>query len=99
MGSFEKDFAAYDTAILSAVGDDALLDGNLVRGKFDAPWLQPEIGTLRTGLREPTFTAQDAVLATAVKGSVLDFNDKNYDVVKAPKPDGSGMTTLVLRPK
>jgi hypothetical protein len=98
MGNFKQTFAGYDAAILNVVGDEALLDGVLVQGKFDAPWLQPDIGTLRTGLREPSFTAPDFVIAAVAKGSVLTFDGKNYDVLK-PEPDGTGMTILPLRPQ
>jgi len=98
MSSFKEAFDQHDKAILGAVGDDALLDGEPVRGKFDAPWLQPDIGTLRTGIREPIFTAQDEVLAAAKKGSEFEIDAKKYDVMNI-EPDGSGVTTLVLRPK
>lgn len=99
MDTFKQAFAASDKAILNAVGDNALLDGLPVRGKFDAPWLQPEIGTMRTGILEPTFTAPGTVIYAAVKGSLLEFDGDGYDVIKKPKPDGTGMTTLILRPK
>jgi len=94
--NFKQAFTAHDTAIIDAVGDDALLDGEPVRGLFSAPWLQPDVGTLRTGIKEPMFTAQDSIVANAKKGSEFEHDKKKYNVVNI-EPDGTGMTTLILR--
>jgi len=97
VANFKQLFAGNDQAIIDAAGDDALLDGVPVRGFFEAPWLQPNIGTMRTGLREPMFTAPDNVVADAIKSSVLRFENIDYSVVNI-EPDGTGMTALILRP-
>lgn len=82
---------------MDAMGDDAVLDGVGVRGFFAAPWRAPTLGTLRTALQAPEFTAPEATLAAAIKGtSVLTFISNDYTVVEI-EPRELGWLTLVLR--
>ena len=108
---FRTTFAAVDTAVLGMVGDTAVLDitgdgSALVSavGEFDAPWLSPQLGSLRTDVLEPMFTLQSigepvgVDLSRIVKGiTKLQFAGKTYLVVDV-KPDGTGLAVLPLRP-
>ena len=85
-------------SILAALGDDALLDGRAVRILFAAPWIGPEIGTLRTDIVQPIAYLPEADAADARKGSILAFLGRDYDVVGL-EPDGTGWIGLVLRDK
>lgn len=85
-------------SILAALGDDALLDGRGVRILFAAPWIGPEIGTLRTDIVQPIAYLPEADAADAREGSILAFLGRDYDVVGL-EPDGTGWIGLVLRDK
>ena len=98
MPDFKQTFAQNDASIIAALGDDALLDGQPVRGLFDAPWLQQQLGGLNTSIQEPQFTGRSVDLSAAANGSVLRVNGSDYEVMPPIEPDGSGMTTLYLRP-
>lgn len=106
MGSFEQSFADLDAALIDAVADDASLDvaGDGVtvvalRGLFKAAHSRPDLGGLRTELVDPTFQARTVDLSIAVPGaSVLTVNGDAHDVIYND-PDGTGMSTLVLRPQ
>jgi hypothetical protein len=89
--------ARMDAAIFRTLADDAEIDGRPVRGMFSAPWLAPQIGKLNTGIVEPRLVIRDGDAAGVEKGSIVTFDDLDYEVV-AIEPDGTGMTTLVLRP-
>jgi hypothetical protein len=98
MSRFRKLVAAMDEAIFDTLSDNAVLDGRPVRGMFSAPWLQPQIGTLRTGIIEPFITVRDADAAGVERGAVVTFDNQDYEIVSV-EPDGTGVTRLVLRPR
>lgn len=89
-------FAEMDVALLDALGDDAVVDGVAMRGLFEAPWIGPELGALKTAVQEPRLTARSDELAAVTKGSRVTHRNVDYDVVNV-QPDGAGMTTLILR--
>jgi hypothetical protein len=105
VGSFEQSFADLDTALIDAVGDDATLDVDgdgvtvlPVRGAFKDPQIRPTLGRTRTEIIEPHFKGKSVDLSAAKEGtSVLTVNGLAYEVVHKD-PDGTGITTLVLRP-
>lgn len=90
--------AGTDQSVLDATGDDALLDGNGIRILFAEPWIEPHVGTLRTGITQPMAYLPQADLQGVEKPELLSFNGQDYDVV-AVEPDGTGWVGLVLRLK
>lgn len=106
MTPFTDTFADIDSTLMGVLGDAASLDltGDGVTlvaamGLFDAPWLKPSIGTLRTELLEPMFVVDRSVdLSGVIEGtSQLTVAASVYTVVDL-QPDSTGLTTLVLRP-
>ena len=95
--NFAELMAVADSAIFAELADDATLDGQPVRGMFAAPWLAPQVGRLKTGLREPHLVVRDADAATARRGSLVEVTGSGRFEVVGIEPDGSGMTVLVLR--
>lgn len=85
-----------DTAVYFHLADPATLDGATVRGMFVAPWTQPRLGTMNTGVVAPTLMLRDADAAKAAHGSRVGFQGRYFDVVSV-EPDGTGLTSLVLR--
>lgn len=86
-----------DDTVFDVAADDALLNGKPVRGMFAAPWLQPQFGRLKTALVEPHIVLRNADAANASHASTLIFEGEDYEVVSI-EPDGTGLTTLILRP-
>jgi hypothetical protein len=86
-----------DAVVFDTLHDDATLDGVPVRGMFSAPWLAPELGGRKTGIVEPQIVLLDADAKSANKGSIVEFDGDAYTVVSV-QPDGTGVTTLILRP-
>ena len=98
MSVFREDLVSdMDETILDTLADDAEIDGRPVRGMFAAPWLAPQIGHLKTSIVEPQFALLDHDAAGVVKGSVVVFASLTYEVMTI-EPDGTGWTTLVMRP-
>lgn len=85
-----------DAAIFSALADAASLDGRPVPGMFRAPWLRPQMGGMATGIVEPHLVIRDGDLDAAGQGSTVVVDGRSYTVVSV-EPDGTGITTLVLR--
>ena len=96
MTDFSTIAARLDTAVFSHLSDPATIDGRPVRGMFRAPWMQPAMGSMQTGLNEPTLVVRDADVSNAGQGSLVVNAGKTFDVVGI-EPDGTGTTTLVLR--
>jgi hypothetical protein len=89
--------ARMDDTVFSTLSDPIEVDGRAVRGMFSSPWLAPQLGTLRTGLVEPNVKLRDADAAGVDRGAAVVFDGAGYEVVSI-EPEGTGITTLVLRP-
>jgi hypothetical protein len=85
-----------DDAVFEGLGDTAMLDGVAVIGMFNAPWLQPQMGGMGTGIVEPHLVIRDGDLGAAGQGSTVAHDGRTYTVVSV-EPDGTGLTALVLR--
>lgn len=102
--AFRDQVAAMDEQLLEVLGDEAQIDGRdeAVPGFFSAPWLQPKIGRINTGLREPVFAVR-IVDANGIKeGQHLvcllapEDGGGRYVITKR-EPDGTGWINLILR--
>lgn len=96
--------AAVDDTIFETLGDSGSIEGRPVLGMFSAPWLQPNVGRLNTGLREPTFVIRISDAEGVDKGQsvIIDLpamdGGGEYTLVRL-EPDGAGLVALVLRLK
>ena len=95
---------ALDAVVFETLGDVGYIEGRRVLGMFSAPWLQPSIGRLNTGLREPPFVIRvdDAQgVEKAQHGHIpLPAMDGggDYTLIRL-EPDGAGQVALILRLK
>lgn len=76
-----------DDAVFEVLGDTAFIEGREVLGMFSAPWLQPKLGRINTGLREPHL-----VIRVSDSEGVTERQQVRVDL---PSPDGGGLYTLV----
>ena len=93
-----------DSTVFDTLGDCALIEGRTVLGMFSAPWLQPTIGRLNTGLREPHFVMRVSDAPTPEQGQSITIEVDALDgggdyTITRLEPDGAGLVTLVLRMK
>lgn len=102
--AFRENVGFMDTALLEALGDEAEVEGfpEPVPGFFSAPWLQPKLGQINTGLREPTFAVRIMHANGIKEGMHLVVKLAPEDgggryVIAARKPDGTGWINLTLR--
>lgn len=90
-----------DELLQDELGDVATINGVPVRGYFGAPWLQPRMGQVKTGLREPHFQVTAAIASGAAKGDIVHIDlpapDGGDFTLVELQPDGTGMVNLVLR--
>jgi len=96
MTTFREKLARMDATLFLQLGDAAKINGTPVRGMFAAPWLEPRLGSLRTGLLEPTLTVREVDAVEVAKGDLADVLGKTYEVMSV-EPDGSGLIVLELR--
>jgi len=96
--------AEVDNAVFETLGDSGVIEGRPVLGMFSAPWLQPSVGRLNTGLREPHFVIRvsdaegvDQQQSVTIALPTLDGGG-DYTIVRL-EPDGAGQVALVLRKK
>jgi len=101
---FRDLIADIDAVVFETLGDSARIEGREepVLGMFSAPWLQPKIGKLNTGLREPRFEIRvrdshglEQGMLVSVDLPVLDGGG-DYDLLQL-EPSGDGLVALILR--
>ena len=96
--------ADIDSVIFDVLGDTARIEGRAepVLGMFSAPWKQPQIGRLNTGLREPHFVVRVADSEGLNKGLLVTIHlpdldgGGDYDLLQL-EPSGDGLVSLILR--
>lgn len=96
--------AEVDNTVFETLGDTGRIEGRdePVLGMFSAPWKQPQIGRLNTGLREPTFVVRVADSVGLSKGLLVSIDlpeldgGGDYDLLQL-EPDGGGLVALILR--
>lgn len=96
MKQFRELFASADVAILSRLGEDATLDGQPIRGELFTPIDRPGISGMVVGMQQQAFRLPDPQAAAAAIDSILACNGATFRVVNVV-PEGTGITTLVLR--
>jgi hypothetical protein len=101
---FREQVEEMDAQLLDGLGDRGLIEGREVVGYFDAPWLQPQFGNLKTGVREPRFVIRvaDAVGVEKAQSVRMDLSavdgGGDYTVVSV-EPSSDGLVALILRMK
>ncbi|MCE5978512.1 head-tail joining protein [Pseudomonas sp. JR33AA] len=91
-----------DAVVFDVLGDTALIEGREVLGMFSAPWLQPKLGQINTGLREPHLVIRvgDNAGVDTRQSVMVDLPTEdgggNYIITRI-EPGGDGLVTLVLR--
>lgn len=100
--SFRELVDDMDAQLLDELGDQGMVDGRPVAGFFSAPWLQPKLGRINTGLREPEFVIRVADVADIAPNHLLSMDlpsqdgGGSYTIIRL-EPDGTGWVTLILR--
>lgn len=93
-----------DNVLFETLGDTARIEGREepVLGMFSAPWLQPKIGKMNTGLREPRFEIRVSDSHELKKGLLVSVDlpeldgGGDYDLLQL-EPSGDGLVALILR--
>jgi len=91
-----------DDTVFEVLGDTALIEGREVSGMFSAPWLQPKLGQIRTGLREPhlVIRVSDNAGVEVKQRVVIDLPPEDGGgtyTIAGSEPGGDGLVTLILR--
>lgn len=84
-----------DFAIAATV---RLQDGGtrIVRGIFDDPYLNAQLGEYEMDTSRPRLTCKEADVIGVLRGDLVDIEGKTYDVLTSAQPDGTGMAVLDL---
>lgn len=93
--SLTEDLAVF----VSDFGDDALLDGQPVRGIFDAPAATQGLGSMAVAASEPQLQLPTSSVPAAVFGKVLQVltgRGAGSYTVREHLSDGAGMSLLLL---
>lgn len=86
------DFAVVATITLQSGGT------RTVRGIYDDPYLNADLGEYEADISEPRFTCKLADVAGVKRGDsvVIAGEVGTYDVLREPQGDGTGMCVLKL---
>ncbi len=101
---FRDLLAEVDAVVFETLGDSARIEGRTepVLGMFSAPWMQPKVGGLNTGLREPRFEIRVSESHGLSKGLLVSIDlpaldgGGDYDLLQL-EPGGDGQVALILR--
>ncbi|MNV17726.1 hypothetical protein D3C71_1085220 [compost metagenome] len=101
---FRDLIADIDAVVFETLGDTARIEGREepVLGMFSAPWMQPKIGKLNTGLREPRFEIRVSDSQGLEQGMLVSVDlpeldgGGDYDLLQL-EPSGDGLVALILR--
>ena len=101
---FRDLLAEVDAVVFETLGDSARIEGRTepVLGMFCAPWMQPKVGGLNTGLREPRFEIRVSDSHGLSKGLLVSIDlpaldgGGDYDLLQL-EPGGDGQVALILR--
>lgn len=93
-----------DSIVFDTLSDVGYIEGRKVLGMFSAPWLQPKIGRVTTGLRDPCFEIRvgDAVgveVGQTVQIDLPAMDGGGTHVLVKLEPGGDGLVALLLRLK
>lgn len=70
-----------------------------VRGIFDEPFLDAELGEYDLNTSQPRLLGKAADFAGVIRGDTITIAGREFDIMSAPQIDGTGMATLRLAPK
>ncbi len=93
--SFAALQARVNATALKRLGEDVLLDGITVRGDFAAPYAQAYMDGVSAEASAPQVTLASAHVPAGVHGKAVVARGTSYTVV-SHKPDGFGLSTLIL---
>ena len=71
-------------------------DGEPLKGIFDIPFLNVEIGEFEIGSSTPRLTCISTDVVDVKKHDVVIIDNIEYNVVLDPQPDGEGMSIVEL---
>lgn len=101
---FREAMSDMDESLLEELGDEVEIEGfpGPVEGFMSVPWLQPRVGSINTGVRQPVFSVRVARANGIREGMrlVCDLapaEGGGQYVIAKREPDGSGWIHLILR--
>ena len=84
------EFAVHATVRLQEGGT------RIVRGIFDDPYLNAQLGEYEIDTTRPRLTCKESDVIGVLRGDVVDIDGRTYDVLASAQPDGTGMATLEM---
>lgn len=67
-----------------------------VRGIFDDPYLNAELGEYELDSSRPRLTCKEADVIDVRRGDTVTIDGRVYDVLTTAQPDGTGMAQLEM---
>lgn len=67
-----------------------------VRGIFDDPYLNAELGEYEFDTNRPRLTCKESDVIGVLRGDTVVIGSKTYDVLSTANPDGTGMAVLEM---
>lgn len=90
---FLDDFALTATVRLQSGGY------RQVRGIFDDPYLNAQIGEYEHDTSKPRLLCKESDVVGVLRGDIVDMDGRVFDVLTSAQPDGNGMAVLELAPR
>lgn len=69
-----------------------------VRGIFDDPYLDAQLGEYHLDTSAPRFLCKSSEVGDVARGDTITIGATVYDITESPMHDGTGMATIKLRP-
>lgn len=93
--------AFLDTADFAVLATVTLHDETTrsVRGIFDDPYLNAQLGEYEMDTSRPRFHCKEADVIGVLRGDQVEIAGRMFDVLTSAQPDGTGMAILELAPQ
>lgn len=88
-------FAENLVPFFAEFGDDGTLAGSPVRVLYDSPYIEASMGSAGMGALDPSVRIKSASVPGSIFGATLVIPQGTFKVREA-RPDGTGVTTLIL---
>lgn len=94
---FQQDTAGgfATTAVITFCGTNETRE---VRGIFDDPYLNADLGEYEVDTSAPRFTCAEADVVGVRRGDYLTLDGVTYNIMTDPQSDGAGVAILRLEP-
>ena len=96
--NLDQFFSLDDFAVTFVVTPQAGGPARTLKGIFDEPYMNAELGDYERDTARPRFTCKASDLVGLGRGDTVTYDGRTFRVATGPQGDGTGVAVLMLDP-